>query len=130
SAPISETNVQWWKSPTTPRPLTDWIWFKASDRSPFRLQFQKPNDRLSILSAFALSTQVAFEALPEAIWRRSARHVRLPRPPPSHRCPSTKCSIACSPRTRPPIPTSGACSQNSHPAVLLHRDPVGPRRLA
>ena len=66
SAPISETNVQWWKSPTTPRPLTDWIWFKASDRSPFRLQFQKPNDRLSILSAFALSTQVAFEALPES----------------------------------------------------------------
>lgn len=65
AAPISETAVEWWKTPIQPRPLTDWVWFKSSDRSPFRLLFQKPSDRLSILSSHALSYQVAFESLPE-----------------------------------------------------------------
>jgi hypothetical protein len=65
AAPISETPVEWWKTPIQPRPLTDWVWFKSSDRSPFRLLFQKPSDRLSILSSHALSYQVAFESLLE-----------------------------------------------------------------
>jgi hypothetical protein len=65
SAPLSETSVQWWKTPTQPAPLADWIWFKSSDQSPFRLLFQKPGDQLSIFSSYALSYQVRFETIPE-----------------------------------------------------------------
>ena len=64
-SPISETLVEWWKTPSEPAPLADWMWFKPSDRSPFRLLFQKPSDHLSVLSAFALSHQVHFEPLAE-----------------------------------------------------------------
>jgi hypothetical protein len=64
-SPISETLVEWWKTPSEPQPLADWMWFKPSDRSPFRLLFQKPSDRLSVLSAFAVSHQVHFEPLTE-----------------------------------------------------------------
>jgi hypothetical protein len=65
SARLSEISVQWWKTPTQPAPLANWIWFKTSDQSPFRLLFQKPGDQLSILSSYALSYQVRFEALSE-----------------------------------------------------------------
>jgi hypothetical protein len=65
SAQLSEISVQWWKTPTQPAPLANWIWFKTSDQSPFRLLFQKPGDQLSILSSYALSYQVRFEALSE-----------------------------------------------------------------
>jgi hypothetical protein len=72
SAPISETSVQWWKTPIRPAPLTDWVWFKSSDGSPFRLLFQKPSDHLSILSSFALSYQVGFEVRTETNLRELA----------------------------------------------------------
>jgi len=62
-SPISETPVEWWKTPSEPAPLADWMWFKPSDGSPFRLLFQKPSDHLSVLSAFAVSHQVRFEPL-------------------------------------------------------------------
>jgi hypothetical protein len=62
-SPISETLVEWWKSPSEPPPLADWMWVKPSDRSPFRLLFQKPSDHLSVLSAFALTHQIHFEPL-------------------------------------------------------------------
>ena len=62
-SPISETPVEWWKTPSAPAPLADWMWFKPSDRSPFRLLFQKPSDHLSVLSAFAVTHQIDFEPL-------------------------------------------------------------------
>jgi len=62
-SPITETPVEWWKTPSQPAPLADWAWFKSADRSPFRLLFQKPDDHLSVLSHFAVSHQVAFEPL-------------------------------------------------------------------
>jgi len=65
-SPISETPVEWWKSPSQPAPLADWVWFKSADRSPFRVLFQKPSDHLSILSSFAVSYQVSFEPLTQS----------------------------------------------------------------
>ena len=59
-------------------PLADWIWFKSPNQSPFRLLFQKPGDRLSILSSYALSYQVRFEALPESDLVGSPRRVSMP----------------------------------------------------
>jgi hypothetical protein len=49
SAPIAETQVDWWKTPIEPAPATDWIWFKTSDRTPFRLVFQSPGSRLAVI---------------------------------------------------------------------------------
>ena len=66
SSPIAETPVEWWKTPSQPAPLADWVWFKSSDRSPFRLLFQKPGDHLSVLSSFAVSYQVSFEPLTQS----------------------------------------------------------------
>jgi hypothetical protein len=63
SAPIAETEVDWWKTPIEPAPATDWIWFKTSDRTPFRLVFQSPSNRLAVLSHYASSHQVQFEPL-------------------------------------------------------------------
>ncbi len=65
SAPIAEMAVEWWKVPTDPAPSTNWIWLKASDRTPFRLLFERPSDRLAILSRHALSHQIAFAAAPD-----------------------------------------------------------------
>ena len=61
SAPIGETDVDWWKTPIEPAPSSYWIWFKTSDQTPFRLVFQWPNDRFAALSQYALSYQVSFE---------------------------------------------------------------------
>ena len=61
SAPIGDTAVDWWKTPTEPKPASDWIWYRTSDHSPFRLVFQSPNNRLAALSRFAMSYQVRFE---------------------------------------------------------------------
>jgi hypothetical protein len=63
SAPIAETQADWWKTPIEPAPATDWIWFKTSDRTPFRLVFQSPSNRLAVLSHYASSHQVRFEPL-------------------------------------------------------------------
>jgi hypothetical protein len=41
------------------------MWFKASDRTPFRLLFERPSDRLAALSSYALSYRVSFEPLSE-----------------------------------------------------------------
>jgi hypothetical protein len=65
SAPIAEMPAEWWKIPAEPAPATNWIWFKASDRTPFRLRFERPSDRLAILSRHALSHQIAFAAAPD-----------------------------------------------------------------
>jgi hypothetical protein len=66
AAPISETLVHWWKTPTEPSALADWVWFKSTDQSPFRLLFQKPSEWLSIISSYALSYQVSFETLSQS----------------------------------------------------------------
>jgi hypothetical protein len=63
SAPIGDTAVEWWKTAIAPAPASDWIWYKTTDRSPFRLVFPFASDRLSVLSRYALSYQVGFESL-------------------------------------------------------------------
>ena len=62
-APIGETSVEWWKTAIAPEPATYWVWYKTSDRSPFRLVFPFSSDRLPPLSRYALSYQVRFETL-------------------------------------------------------------------
>jgi hypothetical protein len=63
SAPVGETATDWWKTPIEPQPSSYWIWYKASDQTPFRLVFQAANDRLAALSRYAISNQVNFEPL-------------------------------------------------------------------
>lgn len=63
SAPIGETAVDWWKTPIEPAPASYWIWYKASDGTPFRLVFPARGDQLGIFSEYAVSHQVAFEPL-------------------------------------------------------------------
>jgi hypothetical protein len=65
SAPIAGTPVDWWKLPSNPAPAASWIWYKLSDQSPFRLMFAHPSDSLSVLSWYAFSYQLRFEALPQ-----------------------------------------------------------------
>src|SRR5215510_3358304 len=79
SATIVETPVDWWKTPTDSAPLTDWIWFKSTDRSPFRLLFQKPSLSLSIMSSYAMSYQVSFDPLSQSdlsVLAESCRHAK------------------------------------------------------
>src|SRR5262245_1661707 len=61
SAPIGGIDVDWWKTPLAQKPASSWIWYSVADRSPFRLVFQSPSDRLAILSQYALSYQVEFK---------------------------------------------------------------------
>ena len=63
SAPIGETPVEWWKTPIKPEPASYWVWYKTSDRSPFRLVFSSASDRLPPLSRYALSYQADFQPL-------------------------------------------------------------------
>lgn len=60
TAPVGEVEVDWWKTPIDPAPASYWVWYKTADRTPFRLVFQAPNNRLGILSQYALSYQVRF----------------------------------------------------------------------
>ena len=60
SVPILGTRADWWKIPVDPAPSTYWIWYKSSARTPFRLVFQSPSDRLPPFSRFALSYQIGF----------------------------------------------------------------------
>ena len=60
-APLGKTDVDWWKTPTDPAPSTYWVWYNTSDKTPFRLAFQKASDRLAPLSKYALSYQLHFE---------------------------------------------------------------------
>lgn len=64
SAPLGATDVQWWHTPIEPAPSSYWIWSKTSDQTPFRLAFQSANNQLGVLSRFALSYQLRFEAAP------------------------------------------------------------------
>src|SRR5215813_14029237 len=63
SAPLGETEVDWWKTPIAPAPASYWVWYKQSDQTPFRLVFHSANDRLGILSQHALTYQVRFNAV-------------------------------------------------------------------
>jgi hypothetical protein len=65
SAPVGETPVAWWRTAITPAPASYWVWYKASDQSPFRLVFPFASDRLPPLSRYAFSYQVGFEPLPQ-----------------------------------------------------------------
>jgi hypothetical protein len=61
SAPLGKTDVQWWKTPIEPAPSSYWIWYKTSDKTPFRLAFQSSSNQLGVLSHYALSYQIRFE---------------------------------------------------------------------
>jgi len=63
SASLGDTATDWWKTPVDPAPSTYWLWSKSSDRTPFRLAFEAPSERLGVLSEFALAYQVRFEPL-------------------------------------------------------------------
>jgi hypothetical protein len=63
AAPVAETPVDWWKVPTSPTPLTNWIWFRHADGTPWRTMFVGSYDRLAPLGLYAFSYQVRFEAL-------------------------------------------------------------------
>jgi hypothetical protein len=65
AAPVGETPTQWWKTAIEPEPASYWVWYKTSDKSPFRLVFPFASNRLPPLSMYALSYQVRFEALKE-----------------------------------------------------------------
>ncbi len=58
--------LEWWKTPSSLRPAANWIWYKAADRSPFRLMVTQPDDQLSILGWYSFSYQVRFEAMQES----------------------------------------------------------------
>ena len=62
TAPLGKTDVDWWKTPTDPKPSAFWVWYRTSDNLPLRLAFQKASDRLAPLSKYALSYQLHFEA--------------------------------------------------------------------
>jgi hypothetical protein len=66
SAPIGDIAVEWWKTPIAPEPASYWVWYKTSDRSPFRLVFASANSRLSPFGHYALSYQVEFQALDQS----------------------------------------------------------------
>jgi hypothetical protein len=61
TAALGETDLDWWKTPTDPPPSSYWVWYNASDKTPFRLAFQKASNRLAPLSKYALSYQLHFE---------------------------------------------------------------------
>src|SRR5262245_15499459 len=65
SAPLGEVAVDWWRIAAKPHPAASWIWFSASDQSPFRFVFPAASDELPPLSRFAMSHRVSFEALQE-----------------------------------------------------------------
>ena len=80
SAPIGDTAADWWKTPVEPQPSSYWIWYAAADRTPFRLVFQAPSDRLAVLSRYALSHQVAFKEVADPGLRTVAQTCRGARP--------------------------------------------------
>lgn len=79
SGPVGETAVDWWKTAIEPAPASDWIWYKTTDRSPFRLVFPFASDRLPVLSRYALSYQVSFAPLAQselAVVAAACQHAR------------------------------------------------------
>lgn len=65
AAPLGKTDVDWWKTPSAPRPSSYWIWYNSSNKAPFRLVFQSASNRLAPFSRYALSYQLRFEAQPD-----------------------------------------------------------------
>jgi len=80
AAPIGETAADWWKTPIEPKPSSYWIWYATADRTPFRLVFPAPSDRLAVLSRHALSHQVAFKAVADTELGVLAQTCRRARP--------------------------------------------------
>lgn len=63
AGPVLKTPVNWWTTAIEPAPSTYWLLSKHSDGTPFRLVFANPSDTLAALGRFALSHQLAFEAI-------------------------------------------------------------------
>jgi len=55
TAPLGETDVDWWKTPTDPAPSSYWVWYNASDKTPLRLAFQKASNGLAVEGQAAIS---------------------------------------------------------------------------
>jgi len=85
SAPLGETEVDWWKTPIAPAPASYWVWYKQSDQTPLRLVFQSANDRLGILSQHALSYQVRFNPVPRTDLAAAATACRAAKKPAENR---------------------------------------------
>lgn len=66
SAPIGGVLLDWWKTPSSSKPVANWIWYyRDAGGSPFRLMVTQPDDRLSILGRYSFTYQVRFEAVAE-----------------------------------------------------------------
>jgi hypothetical protein len=65
TAPLGKTDVDWWKTPTAPRPSSYWIWYNSSNQTPFRLAFQSASNRLAPFGRYALSYMLRFETRPD-----------------------------------------------------------------
>ena len=63
TGPVGDTPVEWWKTPIEPVPASYWVWYRTSDRSPFRLVFPAESARLAPFGRYALSYQVDFQPL-------------------------------------------------------------------
>ena len=66
SAPVGGLALDWWKTPSGSGPSANWIWYRTDGRSPFRLMFAQPSDKLAVLSWYSFSYQVRFESLPDS----------------------------------------------------------------
>jgi hypothetical protein len=87
SLPVAETAVDWWKTPApttraTPAIPTNWIWYKHSDRSPFRIMFDQADASLAPLSEFAFSYQVKLEPVAQTNLSELAAFCRAAKPHP------------------------------------------------
>jgi hypothetical protein len=54
------TEAEWWKTPIDPAPSTYRVWYKRADRSPLRLVFEAPIDRLAPFGRYALTLRTNF----------------------------------------------------------------------
>jgi hypothetical protein len=66
SAPVGDVEVDWWQMPAGRAHLANWVWFKTSDQTPFRVMLVRASNEFGPLGSFALSHQVRFEALQES----------------------------------------------------------------
>ena len=66
SAPVGDVEVDWWQTPAGHAQLANWVWFKTSDQTPFRMMLVRASAEFGPLGSFAMSHQVQFEALQES----------------------------------------------------------------
>jgi hypothetical protein len=66
SAPVGDVEVDWWRTPAGRAQLANWVWFRTSDQTPFRMLLVRPSVSFGPMGSFALSHQVRFEALQES----------------------------------------------------------------